>query len=50
MNKPRNECPRCEKCVHRTLELSPIYHKFIVGCNAKKCEDIKKGVKDDKTI
>lgn len=48
MNKPRSSCPRCDKCIHRTLERSPIIHKWVVGCDAKRCEYVRKdGEKND---
>lgn len=31
------ECPRCEKCVHRTVEYGAYIHRFVVSCDAKEC-------------
>ena len=40
--KRHRECPRCEKCLHRTVEYGAYVHKWVAGCNAKKCEYVRK--------
>lgn len=35
-------CPRCEKCVHQTIEYGAFVHRWVVGCDAKKCEYVRK--------
>jgi len=42
------ECPRCEKCVHRTLEYGKYVHKFVASCNARECEYERKDEKSSK--
>lgn len=40
-------CPRCEKCVHQTIEYGAYVHKWVVSCNAKVCDYKKKGDEQD---
>lgn len=41
------ECPRCNKCKHRTLEYSKIYRMFVVSCDAKECKYEKREDRND---
>jgi len=36
--KHHRECPRCERCIHRTVEYGAYIHRFVVSCNAKTCK------------
>lgn len=42
MNKTGNTSPRCELCIHRTLKHSLIIHEYVAGCDATKCEYVRK--------
>lgn len=42
VGKKHRTCPRCDKCIHRTVEYGAYAHKFVVSCDAKKCEYVRK--------
>lgn len=36
------ESPKCEKCKHRTVVYGAYVHKWVVSCDAKKCEYVRR--------